>query len=82
MTTIDADKPIWLIWSNEHRAWWRPASCGYTVDIAEAGRYTLAQGRRICAEGGTTYRYRGGDERVPAEVLVPSPEAFEREDAD
>jgi hypothetical protein len=82
MTIIDADKPVWLIWSNEHRAWWRAESCGYTVDIAEAGRYTLAQGLYICAEGGTTYRDRGGDERIPAEVLVLSPEAIETEMSD
>lgn len=30
----------YLIWSNEHRAWWRPNSRGYTIHIEAAGRYT------------------------------------------
>lgn len=30
----------YMIWSNEHRAWWRPNAAGYTADIAQAGRYT------------------------------------------
>ena len=33
----------YLVWSNEHRMWWRPNSCGYTTDIAQAGRYTRAE---------------------------------------
>lgn len=31
--------PEYLIWSNEHAAWWRPNGCGYTRDMAAAGRY-------------------------------------------
>lgn len=30
----------YLIWSNEHRAWWRPDARGYTLDIERAGRYS------------------------------------------
>ena len=30
---------MFLIWSNEHQAWWRSDSCGYTMDVAQAGRY-------------------------------------------
>lgn len=30
----------YLIWSNEHRAWWRPNRMGYTIHIEAAGRYT------------------------------------------
>jgi hypothetical protein len=30
----------YLIWSNQHRAWWRPDSRGYTTDHAQAGRYS------------------------------------------
>lgn len=30
---------MYLIWSNEHQAWWRPNSCGYTIYVDAAGRY-------------------------------------------
>ena len=30
---------FWLVWSNEHGAWWGPARWGYEREIARAGRY-------------------------------------------
>jgi hypothetical protein len=39
----------YLIWSNEHRAWWRPGSMGYTHDIASAGRYSREEAIRYCS---------------------------------
>lgn len=30
----------YLVWSNEHRAWWRPNAQGYTISLEKAGRYT------------------------------------------
>jgi hypothetical protein len=38
----------WLVWSYEHRGWWKPTLRGYTAELAEAGRYTLAQATEIC----------------------------------
>jgi hypothetical protein len=32
-----------LIWSGEHRAYWRPSGHGYTADTAAAGRWTFAE---------------------------------------
>lgn len=29
----------YVIWSHEHRAWWRPDHLGYTTELREAGRY-------------------------------------------
>jgi len=29
----------WLVWSNEHDAWWAPNHNGYVRRRAEAGRY-------------------------------------------
>ena len=40
---------MFLIWSNEHRAWWRPAERGYTDAIEEAGRYPRSQAESIVA---------------------------------
>ena len=34
------DSDTYLIWSNEHGAWWRPNAAGYTMRIEEAGRYS------------------------------------------
>lgn len=31
----------WLIWSNQHGAWWKPHENGYTKDRNAAGRYDL-----------------------------------------
>lgn len=38
----------WLIWSNEHKAWWAPDSAGYTRSRKAAGRYTRADALDIC----------------------------------
>lgn len=36
---MDDDRD-YLIWSEEHHAWWRPAERGYTSQMKEAGRYS------------------------------------------
>jgi hypothetical protein len=36
-----------LIWSEEHGAWWLPGGAGYTTSIREAGRYMLEQALEI-----------------------------------
>jgi hypothetical protein len=38
----------WLVWSNEHRAWWRPKRCGYTEHLAGAGLYTEKEADDCC----------------------------------
>ena len=38
----------WLVWSYEHQGWWKPWRWGYTREVAEAGRYTLAEATEIC----------------------------------
>lgn len=61
----------WLIWSNEHAAWWRPASCGYTHSIEDAGRYTLKEAKAICQSGMMRNEF---GRSVPKEILTPAPE--------
>mgnify|MGYP000882785802 CR=1 FL=1 len=63
----------WLVWSNEHEAWWGPNHRGYFTDVASAGRYTLKEANDICVRAGTVNRTRH-DPEIPAEVVVPSPE--------
>jgi hypothetical protein len=41
---------MYLIWSNEHNAWWRPNRKSYTVDIEKAGRYSIDEAITICNE--------------------------------
>lgn len=49
LTAALAAEPAWrgmdryLIWSNEHRAWWRPNRSGYTIFVEKAGRYSQAE---------------------------------------
>jgi len=65
------DPAIWLIYSREHNAFWRPARCGYTPLVHEAGRYTYADASAICYEANKYVK----DERDPKEVAVVAPEA-------
>jgi len=63
-----ADFTPWLVWSNEHGAWWRPGARGYTRLIADAGRYPRRVADRICNEAnfGPTVN----------EVAILAPEAY------
>jgi hypothetical protein len=38
---------LFLVWSIEHGAWWRPGGIGYTCELAQAGRYTRTEADRI-----------------------------------
>lgn len=62
----------YLVWSNEHRSWWRPHSCGYTGVISAAGRYTYDEAKRIC-ENANFALFQG---REPNEVMVLAPECL------
>jgi hypothetical protein len=57
---------LWLIWSNEHRAWWAPLSCGYVFDKAKAGRYGFEQAVEICKQA--NYDPQAC---VPNETMIP-----------
>jgi hypothetical protein len=40
----------YLIWSDEHEAWWRPDHRGYTTDVNEAGAYTFYEAAEIVVD--------------------------------
>jgi len=44
------DDPKYLVWSNEHRAWWGPSRCGYATGITGAGQYSRAAAIAICRD--------------------------------
>ena len=62
----------WLVWSNEHQAWWRPNRQGYTVFVEAAGRYSHEEALDICRKA------RHGWERgvPPSEVPVREADAL------
>ena len=62
----------WLIWSNEHGAWWKPGEWGYTRLIEEAGRYTERRARQICARAWPPIEAANGG-TFPREVKVRAP---------
>lgn len=65
----------WLIWSNEHSAWWAPNGRGYTNRTAEAGRYPFMEALGICKTYRPEYSWSTNEaSRQPMEVMVPSPE--------
>jgi hypothetical protein len=51
-------QPTYVVWSNEHKAWWGPDHCGYRAKLADAGRYTRDEALKICrnARGGREFR--------------------------
>lgn len=48
----------YLIWSNEHKAWWGPGHAGYSTRVEHAGHYDRKEALRICFEAipGTSHR--------------------------
>lgn len=69
-----SEDDTYLVWSNEHAAWWGPNRCGYNTHLSHAGRYTRAEAIKICdgARGGREFN------RNPSEVpiLLKDAEAF------
>lgn len=41
---------VYLIWSNEHRGWWKPGGYGYARGIGYAGRFSRDNALRICRD--------------------------------
>jgi hypothetical protein len=67
--------PDHLIWSEEHGAWWRAGSRGYTVSMREAGRYTRAEADQICRSA----NIGGFFQEVPVLISLEMATACERQ---
>jgi predicted phosphohydrolase len=63
----------YLVWSNQHRAWWRPNSHGYTDNVKRAGIYSRAEAISISFRGRDGWDSPKGvpDELAIAERDVP-----------
>lgn len=57
----------YLVWSNEHRAWWRPNSAGYSRDVRYAGRYSRAEAIEISGTARNGWR---DPTRLPDELAI------------
>lgn len=57
--------PAYVIWSNEHRAWWRPNECGYCTMLAGAGRYTREDALAICIRARGGRRFNDNPSEIP-----------------
>jgi hypothetical protein len=55
----------YLIWSNEHRGWWRPGSMGYHPGLKRAGRYSREQALEICQNALMTGAHLGMISEIP-----------------
>lgn len=63
----------YLIWSNEHQAWWRAESRGYTTLLQQAGRYSFDEAITIC--NGANYSW--DEDNNPLELPVSEKIALE-----
>lgn len=64
------DKQAYLIWSNEHRLWWRADCKGYVADWRNAGRYSRDDAIGICASS-----RNGWEGTPPPEIPVREEDA-------
>jgi hypothetical protein len=60
---------LYVIWSEEHGAWWLPHKMGYTRSLREAGCYTKAEADEIVANANQYVRPHD----VFNEVALPDP---------
>lgn len=63
------EKEKWLIWSNEHAGWWKPARRGYTEKISEAGRYDFEEAEEIVRLANRYHFLQ--DTIIPNESMLP-----------
>jgi len=59
-----------LIWSIEHGGWWRPGGYGYTLNVAEAGRYAFPETLTILARANFV---KVNECAIPLEAVGRSP---------
>jgi hypothetical protein len=63
------DEEVYYIWSNEHNAWWRPSSAGYTGNLDNAGLYPESEAIKICNGANWDWDMQTTD-KLPNEIPV------------
>jgi hypothetical protein len=66
---MNPQTPQYVIWSEEHGAWWAPKRNGYTRQLANAGRYQKAEADQIVSEANQYSR----PPLAWSEVAIPDP---------
>ena len=64
----------YLVWSNEHSAWWGENRCGYYTALSAAGRYTRDEALKICVGARGGREFNDNPSEVP--VLLEDAEIF------
>lgn len=64
------DKPLFVIWSIEHQAWWGPDRIGYTRHLIEAGIYARDEAAAIVAGANVVHCHEC---MIPLECLADPP---------
>lgn len=62
------DRTLWLIWSNEHKGWWKANHKGYTQDLTEAGVYKYQEAVNIVYGANIALLY--DNKAVPNEAMI------------
>ena len=61
---MNKENTLWLIWSIEHKGWWKPEFAGYTNQRAMAGRYSYAAAVNIVRDANI------GKHNIPNEAMI------------
>ena len=58
----------YLVWSNEHDAWWKAGGWGYASGLRSAGHFTREQALDICRQALPTAAHIGRIAEVPVRL--------------
>lgn len=64
----------YVVWSNEHSAWWGPDHRGYYSHLSAAGRYSRDEALRICVSARGGRRFNENPSEVP--ILLADADIF------
>ena len=70
----------WVIWSNEHKAFWGSGHNGYVRTLQEVDRYSFLEALDICRKGNFPSDQNGypeNEEQLLHEVMCPAPDMIE-----